>query len=304
MLSIFRPGEGPQGSPVISVSDVLDSYQRHCAAESVHGPAARADREYTFRLFREACGFLDAADLKPYMLVDFIAGHSDWKSPATRRAKASAIKAVFGWAFRQERISRNPFAGVQYAESERRPEMPDDALGQFERLANKQYETALTFLRLTACRTGELCRAIWADIDWVRGVWTIPAHKGRKHSRRAKEVVLVADAIALLKSIEPAIPNANAPVFRNTRGGPWTPGVLGTQLRRLKTRHGITVKATLHGVRHRTLSAMMGNGAPLKMVAEQAGHSTTAVTERYYYHRTDDQIEAIRAAAELGVRKK
>lgn len=314
-IRLFRPEQGSQASDALLVRDVIALYQRHCAAEGVHGPAARADREYTFRVFVEACGHLAVADCKAYHLTDFVESHPEWTSVGTRRAKANAVRAAFNWATKQDRIDRNPFSGVRYAESERRPEMADNALEELERVANKQYELVLRFLRLTWCRTGELCQATWADVDLDRGIWTIPRHKSRRYTGKPKVVALVPEAVELLRSMAgapaagqgteaevAAVPTAV--IFRNTRGGPWTPGVLGYQLRRLKKRYGIETAASLHGVRHRALTAMIENGAPIKLVAEQAGHSTTAVTERYYWHRTADQIDAIRAAAELGMPKK
>jgi integrase len=319
---LFRPDQDTGRVPQLTVKDVVALYRRHCAAEGVHGPAAKADREYTFGLFVAACGGVVVADLKPFHLTDFVEAHPEWRSISTRRAKANGIRAAFNWAFRQERIARNPFVNVQYAEHERRAEMPDDALAQLERVSSKQFEAVLRFLRLTGCRTGELCQATWGDMDLERGIWTIERHKSRRFTGRPKVVALVTEAVAVLRailgalaatdqtdSLAPVVPSLGmiAPtnfIFRNTRGGPWRPGVLSYQLRRLKKRHGIDVKASLHGVRHRALSAMIEAGAPIKLVAEQAGHSTTAVTERFYWHRSEGAIDAMRAAAELGVPKK
>jgi integrase/recombinase XerC len=282
----------------LTVRELIALYVRHSQAEGVHGPAARADREYTFGVFCQQCGDMPVVDCKPYHLTDFIESHPEWKSVSTRRAKANGIRAAFNWALRQERILRNPFANVQYAEHERREAMPDDALDEIGRVASKQYEAMLRFLRQTGCRTGELCAATWADVDLDRGIWTINRHKSRRFTGRPKVVALVDEAVSLLRSMR----GDEGPIFLNTRGRPWTPGVLAKQLRRLKQRHGITVNASLHGVRHRFACAAVANGAPLKLVSAQLGHATSAITERYYVDLSGE-MDAIRDAARLAMPK-
>lgn len=324
---MFRPEQ--ESGPVnqLLVKDVIALYLRHCAAEGTHGPAARADRAFTFKLFAEACGHLAVAEARPFHLTDFIEAHPEWKSVSTRRAKSNAIRACFNWAARQERIPKNPFRSVQYAEHERREEMPDAALDRLEKVSNKAFEVVLRFLRLTGCRTGELCAATWADVDLDRGVWIVQRHKSRRFTGKPKVVALVAEAVALLRGLpvrvevgagvagaaaglvlaSPVLPKpavAADPVFLNTRGGAWSPGVLGYQLRRLKKRHGIQSAGCLHGIRHRLASAMMESGATPKEAAEQLGHTTSVITERYYFHRSEKFTDAIRAAVERATPKR
>ena len=80
---------------------------------------------------------------------------------------------------------------------------------------------ALEFAILTACRTGEVLGARWAEVDLTQAVWTIPAERmkaGREH-----RVPLSATAQALiadLAKLRPAIdPHGMAFVFPGARGG-------------------------------------------------------------------------------------
>jgi integrase len=260
------------------------------------------------------------ADLRRFHLTDWIDGHPSWRSVSTRRARASAVCAVFAWGVLEQRIERHPFAGVRYAEHERRPDLPDADLERVYAVASKPYERVLRFLRLTGCRLSELCRATWGQFDLERGVWTIPLHKAKKFTGQAREVALTAGAVALLSAIAAATTagheaEAGRCVWRWERSawpqrqrssltaaaGPGTAATLGQQLRRLKKRHGFDFRGTLHGVRHTSCTKQIANGAPIKLVAEQHGHSTTAITERYYWHRSDEHLDALRAAAEKGV---
>jgi integrase len=57
----------------------------------------------------------------------------------------------------------------------------------------------LEFMILTAVRSGEARKATWAEIDWEKALWTIPA----AHTKRKRDhvVPLSRGAIALLKSV-------------------------------------------------------------------------------------------------------
>lgn len=59
------------------------------------------------------------------------------------------------------------------------------------------------FTILTACRTGEVLGARWAEVDWQARLWTVPAGrmKGRKTQRRPHRVPLSGSALALLQAL-------------------------------------------------------------------------------------------------------
>jgi integrase len=285
----------------LTVAELVSLYRRHCTAEGVHGEAAKASCDAAFGKFVSAHGHKPVAECKPYLLTDFIAANPRWSSSATRRKQAAIIRAAFQWAWKEERIARNPFSNVRYAEAKRRAEMPDDALKSLMALASKRFEGVLRFLRLTGCRSGELCAATWADVDLGRGVWTIPKHKTLKQTGKPKMVALVAEAVELLRSIASA-PGAvtDGPIFLNSRGEPWTPNSLHVHLVRLKGKCRLETTASIHGIRHRFAGAAIANGAPLKLVAAQLGHSSVTTTEKYYVDLSG-AIDSIRDAAQLSM---
>jgi integrase len=299
----------------MKVNEVCALYLRHCEVEGTHCPAAREDRLRTLAMFVKVHGERTIAECRPFHLADFIENNPRWKSTATRRAKCNEVRACFEWAHRGERIERNPFKSVRYAEAERRPDMPDDTLDRIAQLSNKPFERVVRFLRLTGARLGELCEAVWKDVDLERGIWIIPKHKTRKYTGKAKVIALVPEAVALLRVMTPTgaggvcagvvlAPTASKAetLFLNTRGRPWNRRTLGQQLRRMKQRHGIDTKASLHGIRHRFGTCAVANKAPIKLISMQLGHSTVQVTERYYCDLTNE-LDAIRDAARLALPK-
>lgn len=280
----------------MTCGEIVALYLRHADATRKHCPESRAERVRTLSAFVRDLGHIPVDAAKPFHLSDWIESHTSWKSISTKRARANMVRAAFAWAVEEERIDRNPFRKVRYEEAERRPDMPDDALDCVCRLANKPFERAARFLRLTGCRLSELCRAEWQHVDMDRGIWLIPKHKSRRRTGKAKPVALTAAAIEVLRQCRHH--SDSGIIFRNTRGTPWTRRTLGQQLARLKKRHKIATPASLHGVRHRFGSAAAANGASMKQLAQQLGHSSSAITERYYVDLTSE-MESLRRAAEL-----
>lgn len=283
--------------PGLTVNQLFDLYLRYSIAEHVHGPEALYDRQRTLAWFAETHGEMAVADLKPFHLSDWIDGHPGWRSASTRRSKANGIRAAFQWAVNGERISRNPFKSVRYGEAERRPSMPDEALAELLAVGNKRFEMALRFLRLTGCRVSEMCGLTWANVDMAGGLATIQKHKSRKHTGKAKIVVLVPECVELLKEIRRRhTPYYMGVVFLNNRGLPWNRRTLGQHLRRMKKVYGINCKATIHGLRHAWATEAVRSGAPMKHVSMALGHATMAITEKFYVEIAADSAE-VRAAA-------
>lgn len=317
-----RPGaptRAPDGH-ALTVGDVITKYLRYAEAEGVHTPQAREDRVRYLGWLARDLGSLTVEEVRPYHLTDWIAAHPAWKSPSTRRNRATAVKACFEWAVGEGRIPTNPFKRVRYANAGRRPEMPDDVFDLLCRAANKPFERVLRFLRFTACRLSEACQATWGQFDLDKGLWVVEQHKTRKKTGKAKVVALLPEAVGLLRGMAAAAarPAAVVPtigvvapeareaevgcVFLNTSGTPWTRFTLAHQLSRLKDRCGIDSRATLHGIRHQAATEAVRNGAPLKYVSLMLGHASTAITEAYYVH-ADGHLDAIREAAKKSLPK-
>lgn len=306
--------------PACTVRDVVDLYLRHSRAIGLHCPRAYSEQEVTLGAFVAHLGDLPVSECKPFHLSDWVESQPGWKSLSTKRKRASSVKAAFNWACEGERIDRNPFRSVKYGEAERRPDMPEEIFEQLCAAASKPYERALRFMRLTGCRLGEMCEALWKDMDFARGIWTIKKHKSRRFKRREKVVALIPEAVDLLRSIIYAEAtalfvnvdlnavrvNPDSEVFRNTQGTAWSTTAMGRNFARLRKKfkkRGIEIAATMHGIRHRWASCAVANGAPIKLVSHQMGHASVSTTEAYYCDLSGE-IEAVRAAAGLAIPQK
>ncbi len=275
---------------------IIHRYLRFARQTGLWCNEAVCDRHRTLLAFARALPRSSVVQCKPFHLSEWIEGHAAWKSNSTRQTKANLVKACFNWATREERIPFNPFAALRYEEAQPREPMDDDSLYQLLAHGNRRFACALRFLRLTGCRVSELCRMQWANVDLDDGVVVVHRHKSSRKTRRPRTIVLVPEASELLRSLVDSRAEVNVgPVFRNNRGQPWTRHSLGQALRRLKARTGTSTPATLHGIRHQFGTVAVRQGAPIKLVSLQMGHSSVVVTEKYYLHLESD-VEAIREA--------
>ena len=77
--------------------------------------------------------------------------------------------------------------------------MEDHALDRLLVSATKPFQRAVRFLRLTGCRLSELCRAAWTDVDLETGILIVHQHKSQARTGRPKMVVLLPQAVDLLR---------------------------------------------------------------------------------------------------------
>lgn len=312
---LFDPRAPGDDTP--TVRSLVGLYLAHCTAHDVLCPSSLHERRTILGDFCETYGDWPVDRLKAYHLDDWINAHPTWKAPGTRQLFAAYVKALFGWSLQWDRIDRNPFARCRYKGSERRPAIPDPVLERIIAAATPPFAVALKFLRLTGCRVGELVAAKWGDVDLDVGAWRIENHKTRRKTGKPKVVGLSAGAESLLRTIalagtadtcagpvldagvvSPQLMSADARVFLNGHGRPWTTSALRGHWMRVTHKLHVT-GVGLHSIRHTAATAMIRGGAPIKLVAQQLGHASVKTTEMFYVDVSDD-VEGLRRAAELG----
>ena len=106
---------------------------------------------------------------------------------------------------------------------------------------------ALEMIVLTACRSGEVRGMRWSEINFDTATWTIPAERMKRQIEH--EVPLSADAVALLKRLEP-LAGIGKFVFPGRRStGPVTNYPVWALVQRLTGQEGEASMASPHGMR-------------------------------------------------------
>ncbi len=80
-------------------------------------------------------------------------------------------------------------------------------------------------------------------------------------------------------------------VFVNQKGGPLTTGGVRYILTRYTGEEGLKFHVSPHAIRHTFATAMLANGADVRMVQEFLGHSSISTTQRYTHITTARLID-------------
>ena len=180
-----------------------------------------------------------------------------WKEkPETARRVRQRIKAVFDWGIEKEHIATNPLAASL---KQSLPAMPKGR-EHFKALPYQEVPAALKIIRgssaglatrlaleftiLTAARSGETRGATWAEIDWERAEWVIPA--GRMKGKAEHRQPLSPAAVNVLEQAR-ELGNGEGLIFPSPmkQGQPLS----DMTMRKILLTAGLADKASVHGFR-------------------------------------------------------
>jgi integrase len=121
-----------------------------------------------------------------------------------------------------------------------------------------------------------------ADIDFKRSVVILWRHKSGKKTGKPRVIFLTPTTKAICKRLVGQHPSG--PIFRTSKGNPWTKNSLNCRFRRLRIKYPALKGVTAYTMRHTYGTNALERGVPLAAVAELMGHSSTEMLERVYGH--------------------
>jgi integrase/recombinase XerD len=217
-------------SLVAIIDEFLEWVQKHRSPANYEG--------YRYRLQR----FVDRwPDLRPDQLRPFHV--QKWAdsfeiSQTTRRNYLRAVKRCMRWAKQQGYIDDNPIADLEVPSGESREVVIRPA--EFERLLSLARDPALHDLLLvaweTGCRPQEILKVTANHVDLANSRWVFKKSEA-KMKRKVRIVYLGERSLEITKRLMQA--NQSGPLFRNTRGRPWTTGAVNCHFKRIRIRMGM-----------------------------------------------------------------
>lgn len=191
--------------------------------------------------------------------------------------------------------ARNPKKFLFHEESRERTIERDEAPKFFKHLANEPHRDLRDFVLLAlsiGARRGSILSMRWDQIDWQRGLWTIPNPKSRKKNAKPHILPLTKFAGRVLKSrlnqTEWVFPGKSKDRHLTTIKKPWGKFLKRTGIGNLR----------IHDLR-RTLATNQGEtGASSEVIQRTLGHTEDSEATRIYdrSQRRDDVRGAIDAA--------
>jgi integrase len=190
------------------------------------------------------------------------------------------LKACFNWGVKTGKISQHPFGQlVASFKRSKRSVVPEATLQKLLLKADKPFHDLLTALRETGCRPSEIARVTANDIHGP--TWVFDEHK-TEETGRPRIVWLNQTMQELTKRLVEA--NPTGPIFRNSRGKPWTKNAIVIRFRNLRQELGLPKGVIAYATgRHSYITTALTNGVPTAVVAHLTGTSEKVI-KRHYAH--------------------
>jgi integrase len=263
--------------------------------------ANRAFRTYDFyrerlQRFKNAVPNMPVAKLTPdhvYRWLD-AEGNKHW-SDTYKRGCITALCRAFNWAVKARKIPFNPIKGIEKPEASQREMLitPQEFGAVLKLVTDEPFRDILNIIWLTGCRPFEATRVEARHVK--QGCWEFPKKEGK--GKRPRVVFLVEEAEEITEKWVKRTPEG--PIFRNSRGRPWTAMAFNSRFNRLKEKLG--KKLCMYALRHSFVHHGLTKGKvdPVVMAAI-AGHVNTNLILSTYGHLLKDpdfmrkQVEKVR----------
>lgn len=241
-------------------------------------------------------GHLPVAEIDTDLIVKCLAPIWESKTETASRVRGR-IESVLGWATTSGyRTGENPARWKGHLENllatiskssrmKNHPSLPWQRIGTFMsalRARDGISARAVEFAILTACRSGEVRGARWAEFDMAGKVWTIPAE--RMKAKREHQVPLSDAALAVLESI-PKDSDVDV-VFAGAKGQPLSDMSLTAVIRRMNgNSKPVWADANGEGV------TVHGFRSSFRMWAAETTNYPREVAEHALAHQLPDAVE-------------
>lgn len=273
-----------------SISDLASAYLEQHAIPKKRPRSIAGDRAMLKNIIVPRFGSVKVGDLSRREIQALHTAMADRPYQANRvlALLSKMLSLAMQWGWRTD----NPIKGIERYREDRRDRWLSDPelarlLAVLNQHPNQRAANAVRLQLLTGARIGEVLRARWSDIDFVRGVWIKPSHHTKQ--KRTEYLPLSNAALRLLSGMREATDPKAVYLF---------PGeVDGKPLQHIKKFWRGVVRAAdladyrLHDNRHTHASHLVSNGLSLEIVGRLLGHTNPLTTKRYA-HIADSPLRA------------
>jgi integrase len=227
----------PQAVAADSVLGTIDAFLDWCSKHR----APDTYRWYRDRLQEFASSIdmtLTVGQLRPYHVQRWIDGRERW-SDGSRRNAIRAVKRAFKWAEEQGYIERSPVAHMKKPKGGKREIIISE--NEFDRIlslsSDRGFRDLLVVTWETGCRPQESLIVEARHVDLVNQRWVF--QQSEEKNREAIRFVYLTDkALEIVRQL--ILVHPDGPLFRNSRGEPWTADSVNSVFARIRVRIGRT----------------------------------------------------------------
>jgi integrase len=303
------------GDPTATLSSLLPGWQAQRVAKGIK-PRSRESEERNVRLYIEPrWGRMKIRDIHPTDIVTWVGGlkkqNGEAMDDGTKAVVLAHFSSILNYAVNRTVVSSNAVKAIDSEDKPKQGERVKRPLreGELEALlAGVGGQTWLgPILRLLACtglRLGEVVGLQWGDVDFAAGTITVQrqagASKGTPKSGKPRTIDMLGPARAILVAQHKIVAaqrlalglggiTFDTPVFTNSTGGQRQSRDVQRAFAWARDRAGLSTEPralTLHDFRATVGTRLMLAGIPSPDVCGFMGHSSIAVTEKYYLDKS------------------
>ncbi|HID4130302.1 TPA: tyrosine-type recombinase/integrase [Pluralibacter gergoviae] len=276
------PGQEKQAEKQAKVMAVSNSFERlalewheHKAPNWSAGYASDI-LEYLRKDIFPYIGSRAITDIKPAEMLSVLRKMEQRGVLDKLKKTRQACRQIFTYAVITGRAENNPVVDLASAlkapKQKHFPHLSVEQIPDFLRVLNDYSGSLVTrnatrLLMLTGLRTIELRASEWADIDYEKAIWNIPAE--RMKMRRPHIVPITSQVKELLEEVR-QLTGRGKYVFpgRNDAGKPMSEASINQVIKRI----GYDGKATGHGFRHTMSTILHEQGYNTAWIETQLAH--------------------------------
>ena len=242
-------------------------------------------------------GKLKLCEITPLAVNEFVAQELETgRRNSTVNKYTKLMSQIYSFMIDMDIVVKNPLARIKSLKEERSEEIRSLSTEETKILISKTKEIYPDFYPLlftalfSGMRQGELMGLTWNSINWITRKITVD--KNFTHGRvgttkmgKVRKVDMSLELVKVLKEWRLACPKGEYNlVFPNGDGGYQDANnMIKRRFKPALSRAGID-SLRFHDLRHTYASLLLANGAPMKYVQHQLGHSSIKMTMDLYTH--------------------
>jgi integrase len=223
----------PLNQPTTSVAAICDNFLEW--VQRNRSPDTYEWYRYRLQRFIDRYPKLQVGDVRPYHVEQWVDSYE--LSRTSRRNYFRSVKRCLNWAARQGYIETSPIEHLEVPAGERKDVYVSPE--EFERLLTFVREDCVRDLLVvtyeTGCRPQESLRVEARHVELSHSRWVFP-QKESKTKDAPRIVYLSETAVEITRRLMLAHPAG--PLFRNSRGVPWTTEATNCAIGRVQERMG------------------------------------------------------------------
>lgn len=242
-------------------------------------------------------GKLKLCEITPLAVNEFVAQELETgRRNSTVNKYTKLMSQIYSFMIDMDIVVKNPLARIKSLKEERSEEIRSLSTEETKILLSKTKEIYPDFYPLlftalfTGMRQGELMGLTWDSINWITRKITVDKNfthgrVGTTKTGKVRKVDMSLELVKVLKEWRLACPKGEHNlVFPNGDGGYQDANnMIKRRFKPALSRAGIG-SLRFHDLRHTYASLLLANGAPMKYVQHQLGHSSIKMTMDLYTH--------------------